>query len=95
MLLEYFDSEMLDPTWTDYFWKQNVCMDDWDYMVITHDIDAFEEVKERDDYTNELVSVITPKSWYLRNILNGCCGNVWQKIIWKGKEAIIGIAYHS
>ena len=42
MKLEYFEPNDLDRTTVDNLWKQNVNMDDWDYMLITRDLDKFE-----------------------------------------------------
>ena len=96
MKFEFY--EELSPEDTEYLWGQDVCMDDWDYLVITHDIDQFEEREEEEDYGYDskiMVKRLYPRSWTLERLLNGCCDNRWQKLIWNNREAVIGIAYHA
>jgi hypothetical protein len=81
---------------------QGISLDDWDYALITNDLDLFEEGMDcnviRDSSgeicDEEVIRYLAPKSYTLSRVLNGCCDNTWTKIMWEGKLAIIGVAYH-
>lgn len=88
---------------SDYLWSAGVSLDDWDYALITFDLEAFEEVDdmttEWDEKKKDWVAVpcktFGPKEYTLERLLTGCCANRWHKIKWQGKDAIIGLAYHA
>lgn len=83
--------------------EQEVCLDDWDYMLIVYDVDQFQETEEDREYYSAVthkdelkkVKVYSPKLWHLDRLLTGCCSNIWYKIKWKGKFVMLGAAYHS
>lgn len=98
MQLEYFESDELDRETTDKLWAAGVCMDDWDFLLISRDLDRFEEIEQTDDWEpNKKSKVWTAKGWYLNRILESC-GNYtyeWYRVQWEGKPAMIGVTYHS
>ena len=90
MNLEYFEPDDLDRSTIDRLWDQGVNLDDWDYMLITYDVEAFTVVE-----VDEEVLGLAPISWSLGRLLTGCCSNIWYKITWRGEAAMVGVAYHS
>jgi hypothetical protein len=101
MQLEYFEDLSVEDQ--DLLWKQDVSMDDWDYLLICYDLDQFQEASREEsywwdeseqDYVPTVITIWEPKSWTLTRLLTGCYHNPWKKIIWRGKEAFIGVAYH-
>lgn len=79
--------------------EQDVCLDDWDYALLTHDMDAFEWI-DSEEYDWNLkkdvpTKVLQAKDWNLNRLLVGCYDNKWRQITWNGKPAIIGFAYHA
>mgnify|MGYP000193047713 CR=1 FL=1 len=92
---------------SEYLWSAGVCLDDWDYAIITHDLNEFEETDdmttadEWDENSKSYKTVavpfklLAPKEYNLSRLLQGCCDNTWYKIKWQGKDAIIGLAYHA
>jgi len=69
---------------------QDVCLDDWDYMIfIEGDIDVCTE----DDFIGALRLV--PKDYQLTRLINGCCDNTWHRLTFRGVQGIMGVAYHS
>lgn len=92
---------------SDSLWSQGVCLDDYDYALITYDLDQFEETddltvehqwdEELKKYKNVAVpyKLIAPKDYDISRLLTGCCDNTWYKIKWNNQDAIIGLAYHA
>ena len=98
MKLEYFESDQLDKKTTKKLWRAGVCMDDWDFLIVTRELDKFEELEETDPYDDtKKIKVWTAKGWYLNRILEtgGSYKYEWHKIQWKGRPAMLGITYHS
>lgn len=94
---------------SDLLWAQNVCLDDYDYAIITYDLGEFEETDDltvgpwepRDENLKKYKPIavpfklLAPKDYTLARLLTGCCGNQWYRIKWDDKDAIIGLAYHA
>jgi len=94
----------------DSLWNQNVCMDDWDYIVFAPE-DSITPVEYEDhEYEYDphfpkdwrmMVKVSISKIRYTQNeyvfdrILVGCCSNSWYRAEFRGQVYAIGIAYHS
>lgn len=86
----------------DAFWKQGVCMDDWDYVILAplDTIDIKTEDREGYDYDtgrNEKHSIVTvtQNDFTLDRMLFGCCSNEWYKATFRGQEYAVGVAYHA
>lgn len=73
----------------DQLWGQDICMDDWDYMLL---IDPDELIE--DDPTSEGLPKWLPVL-QIERLLTGRCSNEWYVGTFRGKEYGIGIAYHS
>lgn len=92
---------------SDSLWSQGVCLDDYDYAIITYDLEHFEETDDLeledhwDDIKKEYKTVavpsklLSPKDYTVSRLLTGCCDNTWYRIKWNNKDAIIGLAYHA
>ena len=72
----------------DSFWNQNVCMDDWDYIVL-----APEKSIEQCEGAEGLE--YNPTEYTLERILVGCCSNRWYSAMFRGKKYAVGVAYHA
>lgn len=74
----------------DSLWKQNVDMDDWDYMI-------FFEAKYKAEFPTGWDDItIEPKNYNVARMLNGCCRNKWYPVKdFMGKKGFLGIAYHA
>ena len=90
MKLEFFEPDDLSSDIVEKLWNQSVDLDDWDYLLITTDLDSFEEVEDEDGRITW-----SPTSSTIERLLTGCCSNIWYKISWRGKKAMVGVAYHS
>jgi hypothetical protein len=74
----------------DFFWDQDIDMDDWDYMLLLPlDTEVTKYVSEYDRV------VIEPISYEITRLLTGCCSNKWRYGTFRGDKYLIGIAYHS
>ena len=93
MKLEYFEPNDLDIATVDDLWAQNINMDDWDFMLVTHEIDKFEQVTHEDG-TKEWAPTAYYHLSYLLNT-NFNYTSLWYQVKWKGKKAMMGITYHS
>jgi hypothetical protein len=82
--------------------EKGVDLDDWDYSLLTYNIELFREVIgtkfKWDDKKSEYVSMphktFFPNEYVIENLLRGCSDNVWYYINWNGKKAFMGFAYH-
>jgi len=79
------------------FWAQDICMDDWDYIVL-----APVETLEYCDYSgyedmcvNEQCSILVQTDYTFARIMTGCCSNEWYIGKFGRHEYAIGVAYHS
>lgn len=102
MPLEFFED--LPREDIESLWNQEVCMDDWDYLLVCpveefeeHEVDC--EIYIYDGASGYMEdskkTVYNPKSWNLSRLLTGCCSNDWYKAKFRGKEVMIGVAYHA
>jgi len=91
---EYYDTTELTDEERDALWEQDVCMDDWDYMLFHEaegDLDEFEWIEPE-----EFTTCLTPADFYIERLLNGSCYNRWYKVQnFKGRKGILGVAYHA
>jgi hypothetical protein len=87
MKFEFY--ERLDDDTIEALWKQYVCMDDWDYILFVPIQPELPFTKDRDDN-------VVSDSYQIDRLLNGCCQNRWYQVKnFRGKEGIIGVAYHA
>jgi len=88
MKFEFY--ETLEDEVIDSLWKQNVNMDDWDYMLFFPEKYKAEFPVGFDDINLE------PRSYNVDRLLNGCCSNKWYPVKdFMGKQGILGVAYHA
>ena len=86
MNLIYLEPDDLTREEVESFWKQGVCMDDFDYMLL---------LPENTMMTDPYEEKVEPENYYLSNLLQGCCYNHWYYANYQGAPYVIGIAYHS
>ena len=90
---EYYDNTELTDEERDALWDQDVCMDDWDYMLfheVEGDLDKLEWIEHQD-----LMSCFTRPDSNIERLLTGCCYNLWYKVKnFKGRKGVLGVAYH-
>lgn len=75
--------------------KQNVFMDDWDYVLFVDNEykDHFRIYESQFDRSED---IILAKSYEVRDLLHGCCQNVWYEVKdFFGRPGILGVAYHA
>lgn len=92
---EYYDaSELTDEDRQD-LWDQDVCMDDWDYLLFSEvegPMDKIDWIIESDNVEIEFY----PADYNVEKLLTGCCNNRWHKVKnFKGRQGVLGVAYHS
>lgn len=87
--------------------KYDICLDDWNYALITHNVNEFTEREEEEkivemseDYRPTVKKIknilIEPIDWNVDNLLgNYNYDKKWHKIMWNGSAAIIGLVYHA
>ena len=69
-------------------WDQNICMDDWDYLLFFENSELFEKSEYFD-------TILVPKSYVMGTLLSGCSSNKWFPVDdFMGRKGVIGIAYH-
>lgn len=69
----------LPERWENTLRDQGVCLDDYDYAIVTNGAVLD---KREDEYVGP-------------NLLFGCCENTWRLVHLEGKETAIGMAYHA
>jgi len=89
LIIDYSDLTNDD---VDSFWKQGVCMDDWDYIILAPVGELYED--EELDWQNKKVKVWRAEPT-LSRLLTGCCDNTWYKAEFRGKMYAVGVSYHS
>lgn len=92
MKFEFYDykSQEMTEEVVDSLYKQNICMDDWDYLLFfsVDYIAAFP--KGWDNVT------VAPSNYTVGRLLNGCCYNKWYPVEnFMGKKGFLGVAYHA
>ena len=75
-------------------WAQEVCLDDWDYLVLAP-VDTLTLRMRQDSYDGTHYDVWQQEDFLLERLLLGCCSNHWYKATFRGQEYAIGIAYHA
>ena len=75
-------------------WDQDVCMDDWDYMLVI-DVGVTEFSECPDDADEVPRTKYEPVSYTLGRLMVGCCDNRWYKAQFRGADRMIGVAYHA
>lgn len=90
---EYYTYDDLNRDDIDMLWDQEVCMDDWDYMLFCEcDISKVDWLFPVD----ELEIEYAPKDYNIEKLLTGCCSNSWYKVTnFKGRRGVLGVAYHA
>lgn len=68
---------------------QDVCLDDWDYMIFVENCNYTETTDLEDRPT------IVPEDTELERLLVGCCDNKWYMLTFRGKDGMLGVAYHA
>lgn len=90
MNIEFYTRSTFTEQQIDILREQNVNMDDWDIILITHELDQFHYFLANNEITTE------PKDWLLNHMLEGgVYDSKFYRIEWNGKEAIVGLRYHS
>lgn len=86
MIIEViFDYSGFKENESELLWKQGVCLDDWDYLLVC----PLDSVEKNND------GELQPKEYGLERMLTGCCHNTWYIATFRGNEVAIGVAYHS
>lgn len=75
--------EDLTPEEIESLWGQNVCMDDWNYVILT---EAKKLKRSKGDWVMQ--------EYAIDRLLNGCSENKWYKAKFRGAIYAIGVAYH-
>ena len=74
---------------------QDVCLDDWDYMIAIEAKTCPKELFKREP-ENKLYQ---PTDYDIERLLQGCCSNYWYKVkidLGDGqKDYFLGVAYHA
>lgn len=68
---------------------QDVCLDDWDYMLV---LPADVLHVETDEWGKPYW---TTSDYDLQRLMTGCCDNTWYKIKYRGQTKALGVAYHA
>ncbi len=79
------------------FWAQDVCMDDWDYVVLAPVETISFRLEPRDKWDEPGPPWIEweQNEYTFERIMVGCCNNKWYKAKFRGEEYAVGVAYHS
>jgi hypothetical protein len=82
-------SEEITVEVIDSLWNQDVCMDDWDYML-------FFEAKFNCEFPEGWDAVTLVPDYHIDRLLTGCCSNKWYPVEnFMGKKGFLGMAYHA
>jgi hypothetical protein len=77
----------------EFFWKQDVNMDDWDYIILAP-VASIEEV-DATDWNGKSIKKYVVCNYNLERLLTGCCDNKWYRATFRGVEYAVGVAYHA
>ncbi len=87
---EFYEEDDLSQVAIDSLWKQQINMDDWDYLLFFESENFLVECESR--FTHEL----HPKDYNISRLLTGCCCNKWRFIKdFMGRTGVVGVAYHA
>jgi len=87
-----YESDDYDQDDVDSFWDQNICMDDWDYIILAP-VNVLTEVDAKNWEDKPIKKYVA--SYPLERLRVGCCDNVWYKGTFRGVEYAVGVAYHA
>lgn len=91
---EFYDPDSVNDELIQSLWDQNVCMDDWDYMLFFPD--GFENWMDEAYRSRHFINELRPKNSTLERLLTGCCFNKWYAVAnFNGRTGILGVSYHS
>lgn len=86
----FINSDELTREERNAFWDQNINMDDWDYMVLLPS--DFPAQPKPNEYNMPLVTI---EDYSVERLLRDNYKNRWYRGVFRGKEYVIGITYHS
>ena len=81
----------LDRKETEELWDVGVCMDDWDYVVVSDPLPEDEAVP----YVPGFSLRLELDDLCAAPALTGCCYNTWYLVRFRGAVRVVGVAYHA
>jgi len=79
----------------DDFWKQGICMDDWDYMVLCENPDSLLEPDNEAESDDERGPSYRCLDWSVERLLCADYRSRWYRGTYQGKLYAVGVVYHA